>query len=94
MTLFKAPPLEHLALAKHLTAETKTEEFVAGKGVVTKWERIRRQNHWFDALYNACAAGSLCGARLVSEPPPVYEPLEVHSGLTMPDGRPFFICER
>ncbi len=38
-------PGEHLALAKHLTAEKKTEQFVAGKGVVVKWERLRRQNH-------------------------------------------------
>jgi phage terminase large subunit GpA-like protein len=65
MTLFEAPPQQHLALAKHLTAEVKTEEFVAGKGVVVKWERLRRQNHWFDALYNACAAGHYCGVRLV-----------------------------
>jgi hypothetical protein len=42
MTLFQASPQEHLALAKHLTAEVKTEEFVAGKGVVVKWERMRR----------------------------------------------------
>jgi hypothetical protein len=67
MTLFQAPSQAHLSLAKHLTAETKTEEFVAGKGVVVKWERIRRQNHWFDALYNACAAGHLVGVRLVDE---------------------------
>jgi hypothetical protein len=65
MTLFQAGPQEHLALSKHLTAETKTEEFVAGKGVVTRWERLRRQNHWLDALYNACAAGHCCGVRLV-----------------------------
>ncbi len=69
MTLYSARPEEHLALAKHLTAEQKVEEFVAGRGSVIKWERVRRQNHWFDALYNACAAGRLCGARLVSEPP-------------------------
>lgn len=67
MTLFQASPQEHLALAKHLTAEIKTEEFVTGKGVVVKWERLRRQNHWFDALYNACAAGHYCGVRLVDE---------------------------
>ena len=59
----------HLALAKHLTSEVKTEEFMAGRGVVTKWERRRKQNHWFDALYNACAAGHLCGVRLVEETP-------------------------
>jgi hypothetical protein len=67
MTLFQAQPQEHLSLAKHLTAENKTEEFIAGKGVVVKWERIRRQNHWFDALYNACVAGHGCGVRLVQE---------------------------
>ena len=71
MSLFQASPQEHLALAKHLTAETKTEEFVAGKGVVVKWERLRRQNHWFDALYNACAAGHLGGVRLAEHQPPV-----------------------
>jgi hypothetical protein len=67
LTLFQAQPQEHLSLAKHLTAELKTEEFVAGKGVVVKWERIRRQNHWFDALYNACTAGHGWGVRLVDE---------------------------
>ncbi|MCO6438172.1 MAG: phage terminase large subunit family protein [Phycisphaerae bacterium] len=65
MTLYRGTPKDHIALAKHLTAETKTEQFVAGKGVVAKWERLRRQNHWFDALYNACAAAHACGARLV-----------------------------
>jgi phage terminase large subunit GpA-like protein len=74
MTLFAAPPQEHLALAKHLTAETKTEEFVAGKGVVVKWERLRKQNHWFDALYNACAAGHYGGVRLVEEQPRFAQP--------------------
>jgi hypothetical protein len=69
MTLFDAPPHEHLALARHLTAETKVEEFVAGKGVVVRWERVRRQNHWLDALYNACAVGHLAGVRLVDERP-------------------------
>ena len=69
ITLFQASPQEHLTIAKHLTAEIKTEEFVAGKGVTVKWERKRRQNHWFDALYNACAAGHYCGVRLVQETP-------------------------
>jgi hypothetical protein len=67
MTLFQALPHDHLSLAKNLTAERKVEEFVAGRGVVVKWERLRRQNHWFDALYNACAAGHFCGVRLVPD---------------------------
>lgn len=96
MSLFKAPPEEHLALAKHLTAETKTEEFIAGRGVVVKWERVRRQNHWFDALYNACAAGHLCGVRLVGAPPvPVQYPEDlIRPPFTTPDGRPYLITER
>ena len=65
MTFCQATPREHLALAKHLTAETKTEEFIAGKGLVVRWERLRRQNHWFDALCNACAAGTFRGVRLL-----------------------------
>ena len=69
MTLFCAAPQDHLSLAKHLTAETKVEEFVSGKGVIVRWERLRRQNHWLDALYNACAAGHLAGVRLVEEAP-------------------------
>jgi len=32
-----------------------------------KRERIRKQNHWLDALYNACVAGHGCGVRLVDE---------------------------
>ncbi|MCA9055159.1 MAG: phage terminase large subunit family protein [Planctomycetaceae bacterium] len=71
LTLFQAPSHEHLSLTKHLTAERQTEEFVVGKGVVTRWERVRRNNHWLDALYNACAAGHLVGVRLLesSHPP-------------------------
>jgi phage terminase large subunit GpA-like protein len=67
MTLYCAPSQEHLALAKHLTAEQKVDEFVAGKGVISRWETKRRQNHWFDSLYSACAAGYYCGARLMEE---------------------------
>ena len=69
MTIFQSPPHEHLSLAKHLTAERKTEEFMPGKGVVTRWERIRKNNHWFDALYNACAAGHYAGVRLLGGQP-------------------------
>ena len=65
LTLFRAPSNEHMSLARHLTAERKTESYVAGRGVVVQWERVRRQNHWLDALYNAAAAAHVCGARLL-----------------------------
>ena len=57
-----------------MTAEAKVEEFIAVKGMVERWERVRRQNHWFDALYNTCAAGHGCGARLVDEQAPPAPP--------------------
>lgn len=56
MRLFQASAQDHLAIAHHLTSEIKVEEFVAWKRAITRWERKRRQNHWFEALYNACAA--------------------------------------
>jgi hypothetical protein len=37
--------------------------------VVVRWERLRRQNHWLDGLYKACAAGHVAGVRLVDETP-------------------------
>lgn len=80
MTLYAAQPSEHLSFAKHLTAETKMEEYVVGRGVVTKWERIRKNNHWFDALYNACALGHYAGVRLLpSAGPPPQAPPRSHS---------------
>ena len=96
MSLFRASPQEHLPLAKHLTAETKTEEFVAGKGVVVKWERLRRQNHWFDAIYNACAASRLCNIRLVGDSElaaPQVQP-KCTPAITYPDGRPWVDVEQ
>lgn len=68
LTLFRAPPNDHLAFAKHLTAEVRVDEFVAGRGMVTRWEQKRKANHWLDAVYNACAAGHRVGARLLGTP--------------------------
>jgi phage terminase large subunit GpA-like protein len=100
ITFHRASPNEHLTLAKHLTAETKTEEFVAGKGVVVKWERIRRTNHWLDALGYTCAAASFAGVRLIDEerrqreaPPP--KPRETRPfGIQRPDGGPWIDFDR
>jgi len=71
LTLYAtAAPEAHLTLAKHLTAEKQVEEYIAGKGSVIRWERIRKANHYFDAAYNACAAGHFAGVRLVEQPRP------------------------
>jgi hypothetical protein len=70
LLLCRGTPQEHLSLAKHLTAERKVEEFIAGKGLLVRWERMQKNNHWFDALYNACAAGHWVGVRLIAPPKP------------------------
>jgi hypothetical protein len=62
--------VEHMGFAKHLTAERKTEEFVAGKGLVTKWEAVNRNNHWLDATCMACVGGWWAGERLIGEVEP------------------------
>lgn len=92
ITLFQATPSEHLAFAKHLTAEVKTEEFIAGKGLVTKWERKRKANHWFDALSYASVAGHYCGVRLVEEVRP--EPKPKPKTEPKPQRKPWIDTER
>jgi phage terminase large subunit GpA-like protein len=65
MVLYQALPGEHTKFAKHMTAEKQVEEFVPERGVLRVWKRVRKQNHLFDAIYNACAAGNFCGVRLL-----------------------------
>lgn len=97
MSLFTAPPNDHFRLAQHFTAEKQVQEFVAGKGEVTRWIAERRDNHWLDSTYAACAAGHFAGARLVATQQPQRPRRRggVRSNnFTTPDGRPFLITER
>jgi phage terminase large subunit GpA-like protein len=62
LLLFRpAVPAEHLSLAKHFTAEKKVEEFVAGRGVVTRWVAMNRNNHWLDSMALASVAFAATG---------------------------------
>ena len=62
---------EHLAIAKHWTAERAVQEFVPGeRGLVSRWQVVSRSNHWLDCLYLACAAGHYVGARLPGDGTP------------------------
>lgn len=70
LTLFHASAGEHLTFAKHLTAEKKVEQFIAGTGTVVRWERVNRNNHYLDALALACVAGHGVGERIVVPAPP------------------------
>ena len=97
ITLFNALAGEHRQFAQHLTAERLRREIVPGKGEVDRWfNETGRQNHFLDSTYLACAAGHLCGVRIVDEEkriirrPTNRRPAQVQ----MPDGRPFLITER
>lgn len=65
MTLFKGG--DHFTFAKHLTAEKKIEEFVPGKGAVTRWVAVSRNNHFLDSTSLGCVAGHLAGVRLLGD---------------------------
>jgi phage terminase large subunit GpA-like protein len=66
MTLHHASsPHEHLGFGKHLTAEKREQIFVAGKGTVTRFRAVHRNNHWLDATCLACVAGHGMGQRLI-----------------------------
>jgi phage terminase large subunit GpA-like protein len=65
-TLFQAPGVEHLMFARHMMAEKKQQEFIPEKGLVTKWLKIKKDNHYFDCLAYALAAGSRFGYSTVA----------------------------
>lgn len=94
MLLFRADPKDHLSFAKHVTAEEQQTKFEPGKGERIVWVRKRKNNHWFDALYLAAAAGHFLGVRLLEEPTeqPVQSRTQVN--ITRPDGRSFFVTNR
>jgi hypothetical protein len=59
-----------MSFIKHLLAEKAVQEFVAGKGTITRWIRVRTNNHWFDSMTMGSVAGHVCGFRVVEEPKP------------------------
>lgn len=58
---------DHLALAKHLCAETPHREFIEDKGFVDTWLRKNRNNHYLDATTYSRAASWWNGIRLPVE---------------------------
>jgi phage terminase large subunit GpA-like protein len=66
LSLFHGTVIEHLSFAKHLTAEKRVEEFIGGKGLVSRWEKINRNNHFLDALALGCVGGHGVGERIVA----------------------------
>jgi len=74
LTLYRSGvEADHLTIAKHFTSEKRVEEFVAGKGIVTRWVAVSRNNHYLDATALAAVAASAVGERgevAAIQPPP------------------------
>lgn len=104
VTLYAGLRNEHQSLVRHLTAEHEVEEFVAGKGTITKWIRDRKNNHWLDCFYNCCWSGHFCGIRLIEDvADDATTPGRGDAGtaaseesrtFALPDGRSFFVGDR
>lgn len=90
-------PRQHHAFAHHVCAEEWREEFIKGKGIVKRWAKASRNNHWLDCVYMNCVAASMVGIQL-------FEPGQTTSrrrrsavrsaGATRPDGRPWLPASR
>lgn len=78
-TLFYAT--DHISYGKHLVSEREEEEFIKGKGLVTRFTALSRNNHYLDATTMACVAGHIAGQRIITAdmpaaPTPAAEPAE------------------
>ena len=95
MTFYQAQPHEQLSLVKRLTAETKTEEFVAGQGVRVKWERLREAEPLVRCAVQRGVLGLLgwskVGRRVQAEAERIAI-VAIH-GWEAPDGRPWIDAE-
>jgi phage terminase large subunit GpA-like protein len=77
MTFFRpSQGSDHRTFAHHLLSEREVEEFIAGRGLVKKYEQIRRQNHFLDSTALAAMGGVIVGQRVVTPdlPAPAPEP--------------------
>jgi hypothetical protein len=85
---------DHHAYAHHICAEAEVEEPV--RGVMRRyWKEKSHNNHWLDASYRATVAAPMCGVRLYGMPvAPVTEEVVRKTGVTMPDGSPYYVMER
>jgi phage terminase large subunit GpA-like protein len=71
ITLYEsADAFEHSEFASHVTAEKQIEKFFPARGTVITWERIRRENHKFDASYQATAACDFIRANVAKQNKP------------------------
>jgi phage terminase large subunit GpA-like protein len=86
LTLCAGEMNEHKRLALHMTAERQMEEFIPEKGKIVRWIRERKDNHWLDCGYVACAAAHWCGIRLIGAGPD-QEQMDVNEWFKKQGGR-------
>ena len=63
--LFHADRREHLGFARQITAEREEEEFVPGRGTMTYWNKVFKDNHYLDCAYGCRCAADMLGIRLM-----------------------------
>ena len=54
----------HHTFSYHITAEKWEEKFIEGKGLVKKWNIVRKNNHFLDATTYGVAASEMLGVSL------------------------------
>jgi len=96
IVLYDAPsPTEHQTFAVQLAAEEREEKFIENRGVVRKWKRLRRANHYLDASYNAAAALDLIlSLQAERDARAAHTRPATPPRFTTPDGQPYLITER
>jgi len=70
ITLFAAPPGQHLTFCRHLTSELLVESWTPEKGRQIRWVAKGRKNHWLDCCYNCLATADRLGIRPTSTKAP------------------------
>ena len=66
LVLYEAEPREHQNIYRHFTAEQETRYFDVNRNrEVSKWDRVRKSNHYFDAATYATITANFYGVTLL-----------------------------
>jgi len=78
---------------RQLTAEKSTQEFVKGRGMVTRWTKVRQDNHWLDSTALALIGGSISGVSVIDVDPSGEAPAVPAPVAPAPPMRPAVISQ-
>jgi len=67
---FDGDPRDLIPWARQVCAEEPVEEYDPKLGLIRRWQRRSRANHYLDTFYLACAAAHFCGVRLLGDEGP------------------------